>query len=97
MMRIKMNKKLIIGLALALVLASGALTGAIAQCAGCMPRISLPTCTTNCEATVRPLLNATCRGGFNAYPQSGPERQGRRRRGRVLSKRSRFLTCRELV
>ncbi len=40
-----MNKKLIFGLALALVLVSGSMFSAQADCPfGCLPHISLPTC-----------------------------------------------------
>ena len=40
-----MNKKLIFGLALALVLVSGSMFSAQADCFnGCLPHISLPTC-----------------------------------------------------
>jgi len=40
-----MNKKLILGLALALVLVSGSMFSAQAECNfGCLPHISLPTC-----------------------------------------------------
>ncbi len=38
-----MNKKLVLGLALAVVLVSGAFFGARADC-GCVPHISVPTC-----------------------------------------------------
>ncbi len=68
MVKIRMNKKLIMGLALALVLASGAFTGAFAQCASCLPQVSVSTCTGNCAAAVRPPLNATCQGAFNFGP-----------------------------
>ena len=40
-----MSKKLIFGLALALVLVSGSMFSAQADCSyGCLPHISLPTC-----------------------------------------------------
>ena len=40
-----MNKKLVLGLALALVLVSGPFIGAQAECGfGCLPHISLPSC-----------------------------------------------------
>jgi hypothetical protein len=39
-----MNKKLILGLALAVVLVSGSLFSAQAECNFCLPHITLPTC-----------------------------------------------------
>lgn len=39
-----MNKKLILGLALAVVLVSGSLFSAQADCNFCLPHFSLPTC-----------------------------------------------------
>jgi hypothetical protein len=46
---IKMSKKLILGLALAVVLVSGAFFGARADC-GCLPHISLPSCVSCASA-----------------------------------------------
>ncbi len=67
-----MNKKLIFGLALAVVLVSGGFFGAQADCGfGCLPHISLPTCL-SCGHTVndRDLdrSEATCQGAFNYGP-----------------------------
>lgn len=67
-----MNKRLILGLALALVLVSGTFIGAQADC-GCLPHISLPSCL-SCGGTSsnvnrdmdRP--EATCQGAYNYGP-----------------------------
>ena len=49
-----MSKKLIFGLALAVVFVSGALFGAQANClSGCLPHISLPSCVSCASATDR--------------------------------------------
>ncbi len=71
-----MNKKLILGLALAIVLVSGSLFSAQADC-GCLPHISLPTCL-SCQAPAardydRP--DATCQGAFQ-YGPTTPEVMG---------------------
>jgi hypothetical protein len=71
---IKMSKKLILGLALAVVLVSGAFYGAQADC-GCLPHISMPTsffCGA-CGAADnhnRDLdrAEATCQGAYNYGP-----------------------------
>jgi hypothetical protein len=68
MMKMRMNKKLIMGLALAMVLVSGAFINANAQCATCLPSISLSTCTNCSAAVVRPPLNASCQGAFHYGP-----------------------------
>jgi hypothetical protein len=68
MMTMRMNKKLVVGLALALVLVSGAFVNANAQCATCLPNISLSTCMGNCNAVARPPLNASCQGAFHYGP-----------------------------
>ena len=68
MMKMRMNKKLVMGLALAMVLVSGAFVNANAQCATCLPRISLGSCLGNCQAVQRPPLNSTCQGAFNYGP-----------------------------
>jgi hypothetical protein len=67
---IKMSKKLILGLALALVLVSGAFVGAQADCNfGCLPHISLPSCFGNCsQATDLDRPDATCQGAHNYGP-----------------------------
>ncbi|MDR3568570.1 MAG: hypothetical protein P4L43_11140 [Syntrophobacteraceae bacterium] len=67
MMKMRMNKKLVMGMALAMVLVSGAFVNANAQCASCMPRISFESCT-NCQAVQRPPLASTCQGAFNYGP-----------------------------
>jgi hypothetical protein len=77
-----MNKKLILGLALALVLVGGSFMSAHAECAfGCLPHISLslPTCF-SCARNVardrdmdRP--EATCQGAYNFGPAT-PEPMG---------------------
>lgn len=70
MKKLRMNKKLVLGLALGLVLISGAfISNANAQCATCLPHISLSTCSGgNCAAGVHPPLNASCQGAFNYGP-----------------------------
>ena len=45
-----MNKKLILGLALAVVLVSGTLFSAQAECFSCLPHISLPSCVSCASA-----------------------------------------------
>jgi hypothetical protein len=62
MMKLRMNKKLIMGLALAMVLVSGAFINASAECATCFPRIN--------TAVVRPPLNASCQGAFHYGPET---------------------------
>ncbi|MDR3555746.1 MAG: hypothetical protein P4L55_13390 [Syntrophobacteraceae bacterium] len=62
MMTMRMNKKLIMGLAVAMVLVSGAFINAGAQCATCFPRIS--------AAVARPPLNASCQGAFHYGPET---------------------------
>ena len=66
-----MSKKLILGLALAVVLVSGAFAGAQADC-GCLPHISNPFCST-CSGPAfsgRDLdrAEATCQGAYNFGP-----------------------------
>jgi hypothetical protein len=66
-----MSKKLILGLALAVVLVSGAFIGAQADC-GCLPHISMPSCL-SCNgggASARDLdrSEATCQGAYNFGP-----------------------------
>jgi hypothetical protein len=61
---ITMNKKLIFGLALALVLVSGSMFSANADCYfGCLPHISLPTCFT-CARAVEPVRDRDCNGAL---------------------------------
>ena len=65
-----MSKKLILGLALAVVLVSGAFVGAQADC-GCLPHFSMPSCLTcGGNATGRDLdrAEATCQGAYNFGP-----------------------------
>jgi hypothetical protein len=64
-----MNKKLILGLALAVVLMSGALFSAQADC-GCLPHISLPSCLSCQQAPVRDFDRpaATCQGAYQFGP-----------------------------
>ena len=66
-----MNKKLILGLALAVVLVSGTLFSAQAECFSCLPHISLPSCL-SCQAPARDRdydrPDATCQGAFNYGP-----------------------------
>jgi len=65
-----MSKKLIFGLALAVVLFSGSFFSAQADC-GCLPHISLPSCL-SCgqvsENRDRDRSEATCQGAFNYGP-----------------------------
>lgn len=61
MKMMRMNKKLVLGIALALVLVSGAFINANAECSTCMPHFTLST-------AVHPPLNATCQGAFNYGP-----------------------------
>jgi len=67
---IKMSKKLILGLALAVVLVSGGFFAAQADC-GCLPHISLPTCF-SCGGADRDRdldrSEATCQGAYNFRP-----------------------------
>ncbi len=70
-----MNKKIILGLALAVVLMSGAFVSAQADC-GCLPHISLPTCSA-CQAPARDYDKpcATCQGAYQFGPTT-PEFMG---------------------
>jgi hypothetical protein len=66
-----MNRKLVLGLALALILISGNFAGALADC-GCLPHISVPSCD-SCGSTgpsARDLdrSEATCQGAHNYGP-----------------------------
>jgi hypothetical protein len=63
-----MSKKIILGLALAVVLMSGAFVTAQADC-GCLPHISLPTCL-SCQNAARDFdkPNATCQGAWQFGP-----------------------------
>jgi len=63
-----MSKKMILGIALSLVLVSGALVSAHAQClSGCLPNISLcnPCSWFSCGTSARD----TDVGEYNPYPQ----------------------------
>ncbi len=70
-----MNKKFILGLALAVVLVSGAFYGAQADC-GCLPHISMPSCF-SCAQQSRDFdrPDATCQGAFK-YGPTVPEYMG---------------------
>jgi len=72
-----MNKKLILGLALAVVLMSGALFSAQADC-GCLPHISLPSCLSCQQASARDYdrPDATCQGAFSFGPVTPIEMGG---------------------
>ena len=68
--RYKMSKKLIFGLALAVVLFSGSFFSAQADC-GCLPHISLPSCLSCGQVSDnrdRDRSEATCQGAFNYGP-----------------------------
>ena len=58
-----MNRKLILGLALALVLVSGSMFSASADC-GCLPHISLPTLFSCCARDVEPVRDRDCAGNL---------------------------------
>ena len=71
-----MNKKLILGLALAIVLVSGSMFGARADCNfGCLPHISLPACFGFCAARAEePVRDRDCAGNMitpNTVPSLG--------------------------
>ena len=59
---IKMNKKLILGLALAVVLVSGSLFSAQADCNFCLPHIALPTCFSCAAVDREPVRDRDCDG-----------------------------------
>ncbi len=66
-----MSKKLILGLALAVVLVSGSFFAAQADC-GCLPHISLPSCF-SCGSTSNSSRDldrseATCQGAYSSGP-----------------------------
>jgi hypothetical protein len=67
-----MSKKLILGLALAVVLFSGSLFSAQADCGfGCLPHISLPSCLSCGHVVEKRDLDrseATCQGAYNFGP-----------------------------
>ena len=67
-----MSKKLVLGLALAVVLFSGSLFSAQADCGfGCLPHISLPSCWSCGHAIEKRDLDrseATCQGAYNYGP-----------------------------
>ena len=66
-----MSKKLILGLALAVVLFSGSLFSAQADCGGCLPHISLPSCLSCGQVAEKRDMDrseATCQGAFNYGP-----------------------------
>ena len=67
-----MSKKLILGLALAVVLFSGSLYSAQADC-GCLPHISLPSCLSCGQVADKDKRDldrseATCQGAYNFGP-----------------------------
>jgi hypothetical protein len=73
---IKMNKKLILGLALAVVLVSGSMFSAQAECNfGCLPHFSMPTCFGGCAAKAEePVRDRDCAGNLitpNGVVQTG--------------------------
>ena len=67
-----MSKKLILGLALAVVLFSGPLLSISAQAdCGCLPHISLPSCLSCGQVVEKRDMDrseATCQGAFNYGP-----------------------------
>ncbi len=65
-----MSKKLILGVALALVLVSGSFFGAQACGFGCLPRISCSSCGDKAANTNRDLdrSEATCQGAYSYGP-----------------------------
>jgi hypothetical protein len=69
-----MNKKLIFGFALAVVLVSGSMFSAQAECNfGCLPHFSMPTCS-SCAAAKDETLDKDCSGNFitpNTVPAVG--------------------------
>ena len=76
-----MSKKLIFGLALALVLVSGSYFNAQADC-GCLPNISMPSCFScgardmdRSQARDMDRSEATCQGAYS-YGPSAPEPMG---------------------
>ncbi len=68
-----MSKRLVLGLALALVLISGPFFGAQADC-GCLPHVSVPSCLSCGQPAAvdrdldRP--EATCQGAYNYGPRA---------------------------
>ncbi len=66
-MKIRMHKRLILGLAMALVFVGGAFTNASAQCLSCQPRAYQPQCFGNCVA-IQPPAQATCQGAYSFGP-----------------------------
>jgi hypothetical protein len=66
-----MNKKLIFGLALALVLVGGSMFSAQADCWFGCPHISLPSCF-SCERAAEPVRDRDCAGNLiTPYDISG--------------------------
>jgi hypothetical protein len=77
MLEIKMSKKLILGLTLAVVLVSGSFFSAQADCGfGCLPHISLSSCLFGCGAVAdnrdrdMDRSEATCQGAYNFGPKT---------------------------
>ena len=66
-----MSKKIILGLALAVVLMSGAFVSAQADC-GCLPHISLPSCLSCQAAPARDYDRPSdqCQGAFEFGPKT---------------------------
>ena len=58
-----MSKKLILGLALAVVLFGGSVISAQADC-GCLPHISLPSCFSCSKAVEQPIRDRDCSGNL---------------------------------
>jgi hypothetical protein len=72
-----MNKKLIFGLTLAVVLVSGALISAQAECLGCLPHVGQQSCM-GCQSQPGRDLDrsdATCQGALRFGP-TAPEFMG---------------------
>jgi hypothetical protein len=60
-----MSKKLIFGLALAVMLFSGSVISAQADCGfGCLPHISLPSCFSCSKAVEQPIRDRDCSGNL---------------------------------
>lgn len=68
-----MSKKLILGLALALVLVSGSFFGARAECSSCAPQANLSSSCASCSGQSSfnrdmDRAEATCQGAYNYGP-----------------------------
>ncbi len=58
-----MSRKLVLGLALAVVLFGGSVISAQADC-GCLPHISLPSCLSCSKAVEQPVRDRDCAGNL---------------------------------